>query len=110
MRAGRLGFIGLHSAHWSKMFKSILECTGNLGGWRHHAGPESLKVVAPSHPVARGISDFTIPETEMYDEPFDVPPPEKTVFFSFWKTGGAISQRLRLDGGPGKGLLFSSRT
>lgn len=106
VRAGRLGFIGLHSAHWSKMFKSILECTGNLGGWRHDAGPERLKVVAPSHPVARGISDFTIPETEMYDEPFDVPPPEKTVFFSYWKTGEQFRSGCVWTVGKGRVFYF----
>ena len=106
VRGGRLGFIGLHSAHWSKMFKSVLECTGNLGGWRHGAGPEHLKVVAPSHPIARGISDFTIPETEMYNEPFDVPPPEKVVFFSYWATGEQFRSGCTWTVGKGRVFYF----
>ncbi len=106
VRAGRLGFIGLHSAHWSKMFKSILECTGNLGGWRHGAGPEHMKVVAPSHPIARGISDFTIPETEMYNEPFDVPPPEKVVLFSYWVTGEQFRSGCTWTVGKGRVFYF----
>ena len=106
VRAGRLGFIGLHSAHWSKMFKSILECTGNLGGWRHGAGPEHLKVVSPSHPIARGISDFTIPETEMYNEPFDVPPPEKVVLFGYWATGEQFRSGCTWTVGKGRVFYF----
>ncbi len=32
---GGLGFIPLHSAHYSKTFRGVLNCTGHLkGGWR----------------------------------------------------------------------------
>ena len=82
-----LGFIGIHSAHYSKIFKTVLGCTGDLGGWREDGKPEFLKCVAPSHPIAKGLGDFTIPETEMYNEPFAVPAPEKTIFFSYWEAG-----------------------
>ena len=87
VKAGKLGFIALHSAHYSKLLKSILDCTGDLGSWRNGAGQEHLKVVAPFHPIAKGIGDFTVLETEMYGEPFRVPPPEKVIFFSYWNSG-----------------------
>ncbi len=87
VKAGKLGFIALHSAHYSKLLKSVLDSPGDLGSWRNGAGEEHLRVVAPFHPIAEGISDFTIPETEMYGEPFQVPPPEKVIFFSYWNTG-----------------------
>ena len=82
-----LGFIAIHSAHFSRIFKLLLEAPCNLGGWREDGKPESLKCVAPSHPIAAGIGDFIIPHTEMYNEPFNVPPPETTIFHSTWQGG-----------------------
>jgi len=49
-----MGFIALHSAHYSKTFKSILGCTGHLGGgWREGDPPdtEEITVCAPRHPI-----------------------------------------------------------
>ena len=86
VKDGKLGFIGIHSGKDSKIFQTLLNDTGRLGEWRHDAGPKTLKVGAPFHPIARGIRDFTIPETEMYNEPFGVLLPDSVIFFSYWKT------------------------
>ena len=106
VQAGQLGFIGLHSSHYSKVFRSVLECSGELGGWRHSAGTEHLKVVAPSHPIAQGISDFSIPATEMYNEPFRVPPPEKIIFFGCWETGEQFRSGCSWTVGQGRVFYF----
>ncbi len=101
-----LGFIAIHSAHYSKIFKTALDCPGDLGGWREEGKPEFLKCVAPSHPIAWGLSDFTIPHEEMYNEPFKVPPPEKTVFFSYWETGEQFRSLNTWTAGKGRVVYF----
>jgi trehalose utilization protein len=87
IRERGLGFIAIHSSHYAKIFKTLLDAPCDLGGWREDGKPESLKCVAPSHPIAKGIGDFIIPHTEMYNEPFKVPQPEATVFHSRWEGG-----------------------
>src|SRR6266567_4129183 len=82
-----LGFIAIHSSHYSKIFKTVLDAPCDLGGWREDGKPEFVKCVAPFHSIARGIGDFMIPQTEMYNEPFKVPPPEMTIFYSSWESG-----------------------
>lgn len=84
-----LGFVALHSAHYSKALKRILNCTGHLkGGWREDDQPEEVRVCAPRHPIALGVRDFTLPREEMYGGPFDVPPPAVVVLQSFFPAGG----------------------
>ncbi len=70
VKDGKLGFIGINSGKDSKIFQTLLNDPGRPGKWRHDAGPETLTVGAPFHPIARGIRDFTLPEPEMYNEPF----------------------------------------
>lgn len=84
-----MGFIGLHSAHYSKTLQKILGCTGHLkGGWREDDQAEEIHVCAPHHPIAHGVHDFTLAQEEMYGAPFDVPPPEVVVFQSYFPAGG----------------------
>lgn len=86
-----MGFVALHSAHYSKPFQSILSCPGHLkGGWRETtpADTEEVRVCAPKHPIAQGVKDFILPKEEMYGAPFDVPPPLCVVFQSYFPLGG----------------------
>ncbi len=86
-----LGFIPLHSGHYSKPYAAVLNANGHLyGGWREIEGfePEEITVCAPKHPIAAGIGDFTLDAEEMYGSPFGAPPFETLVFQSFFPHGG----------------------
>ncbi len=83
---GGMGFIPLHSAHHSKVFRALCGTSCNLR-WRH-GDRERLWVCDPHHMIARGLPDhFEIPAEEMYGEPFDIPSPDETVFIG-WFSGG----------------------
>lgn len=84
-----MGFIALHSAHYSKVFKSLMGTTCSLK-WRESTDKERLWNIAPSHPITRGIGEFfEIPMEEMYGEPFGIPTPDELIFIS-WFTGGEV--------------------
>lgn len=111
-----MGFVALHSAHYSKTFQRILNCTGHLkGGWREDDQPEQITICAPRHPIAQGLTDFTLPKEEMYGAPFDVPPAAATVLQSFYPAGGeyfpsglawTVGQGIdpKFESGPGGGV------
>lgn len=83
-----VGLVPVHSAHFSKPFIRVMGTTCSLGAWREEAEPEHVEVVSPDHPIAVGLPQkFTVPKTEMYDEPFDVPEPDVVVLRSTWDRG-----------------------
>ena len=85
---GGMGFIALHSAHYSQPFKALMGTSCDLGSWREEAEPEHLTTVGPEHPIATGIpAQWDIPQTEMYDEPFAIPNPDEVIFYSRWDRG-----------------------
>lgn len=50
--------------------------------------PGHLRTLLPKHPIARGVPEaFDIPQTEMYSEPFGVPPPDAVIFEERWDAG-----------------------
>jgi trehalose utilization protein len=84
-----MGLIVLHSAHYSKIFKSLMGTNCSLK-WRESTDKERLWNIAPHHPITRGIGDyFEIPREEMYGEPFGIPTPDELIFIS-WFTGGEV--------------------
>lgn len=84
-----MGLIALHSAHYSKIFKSLMGTTCSLK-WRESTDKERVWNVNPSHPITQGIGDFfEIPAEEMYGEPFGIPAPDELLFIS-WFTGGEV--------------------
>ena len=101
---GGMGLIALHSAHHSKIFKKLMGTTCNLR-WRHGARCR-VWVVKPSHPIAQGVDEtFSLPQEEMYGEPFDVPNPDDVVFMS-WFNGGEVS----VPAAPGPAATARSST
>ncbi len=84
-----LGLVALHSAHYAKPFKRVLNCTGHLkGGWREDYKPEHIRVCAPGHPIAHNVVDLTLAHEEAYGAPFDVPPAGAVIFQSHFPAGG----------------------
>jgi trehalose utilization protein len=91
VQKGGMGFVALHSAHYSKTFKKVLNATGHLkGGWRESNDTEEIYVCAPWHPIAEGVKNFVLPAEEMYGGPFDVPPQEVLVLQSYFPLGGEV--------------------
>jgi trehalose utilization protein len=83
------GFIGLHSAHFSKIFKRLMGTTCKLR-WRVADERERLWNVAPQHPITQGVGDYIeLPHVEMYGERFDIPEPDQQIFIS-WFEGGEV--------------------
>ena len=73
-----------------------------------HGKPSKMKTLLPRHPIARGIAqEFTLGQTEMYNEPFHVPRPDAVVFEETWEAG----QRFRSGAiwRLGKGKIFYFR-
>lgn len=47
-----------------------------------------IRVLDTQHPIVKGIpKTFTIPETEMYDEPYGIPEPDVLILDESWKGG-----------------------
>jgi len=117
VRTRGLGFVCLHSGHYAKPFKKTLNATGHLkGGWREADDHEEIYVTAPWHPIAEGVTNFTLDNEEMYGGPFDVPPHEVLVFQSYfpkygeafpagivWTVGEGIDPEFTSGPGGGKG-------
>lgn len=102
-----MGFIALHSAHYSKIFRRLMGTTCSLK-WREADDSEHLWVTAPGHPIAEGIGEsLDIEREEMYGEFFDIPQPETLVFVS-WFTGGEVF-RSGCCYTRGKGRVFYFR-
>jgi trehalose utilization protein len=84
-----MGLVVLHSGHFSKIFKVLMGTTCDLK-WREANDRERLWVVAPGHPIAQGLGEQIVLESEeMYGEHFDIPQPEELVFIS-WFSGGEV--------------------
>ncbi len=102
VREGRLGFIALYASCGSKPFKQMMSMPCEPGSWREDGRPEFVTVRAPGHPIARGITAFTIPKTDMFSEPFAVPNPETVVFVSTWERGETLRSGLTWTIGKGR--------
>ncbi|MFP6874974.1 MAG: ThuA domain-containing protein [Verrucomicrobiales bacterium] len=50
--------------------------------------PSLLRIIHKTHPICRGLpANFTLPLTEMYDEPFGIPEPDTLLFTEQWAAG-----------------------
>lgn len=101
-----MGFIALHSAHFSKPFKTLMGTHCSLT-WREAGERERLWVVAPSHPIAEGLGKyFELPQVEMYGERFDVPEPDQVVFISWFEGGEVFRSGCTWQRGNGRVFYF----
>lgn len=103
-----MGFIPLHSAHFSKPFIKLMGTTCSLQ-WRE-GDRERLWCVLPAHPIAKGFGgDFDyvdIPVEEMYGERFDIPQPDELVFIGWFKGGEVFRSGCCWYKGRGKVFYF----
>lgn len=162
VKEGRLGFIGLHSAHWAKPFVRLMQerakedalkqlpeaerASGKWvfmndapyykligrasrltpfvepaegGGWRltlpqcvfpayrNDGMPSHVTTRLPQHPIAAGLpAQWDIPRTEMYGEPFHVPPPDEVVFEEKWDKGEHFRSGCLWSVGKGRVFYF----
>ncbi len=100
-----MGFIALHSAHFSKPFIKLMGTTCSLK-WRD-GDRERVWCINPSHPIAKGIPEhFNIPVEEMYGERFDIPAPDELVFIGWFKGGEVFRSGCCWYKGLGKVFYF----
>ncbi|MDR1191436.1 MAG: ThuA domain-containing protein [Verrucomicrobiales bacterium] len=101
-----MGLIVLHSGHYSKIFRRLMG-TGCGLQWREANEKERLWVCNPGHPIAAGLdASFTLPEEEMYGEPFGIPTPEEQVFVSWFEGGEVLRSGCCWHRGNGKIFYF----
>ena len=75
--------------------------------FRPDGKPSTVHVMAPKHPIARGIpAEFTIAQTEMYNEPFHVPAPDEVIFEERWQPGEWFRSGMVWTVGKGKVFYF----
>lgn len=100
-----LGFVALHSAHYARPFKRLIDASGDLGDvrWQNVGEVEEIEVVDPDHPIADGVEDFTLEGTEMFGEPFDIPEPDAVVLESTFPKGGEFRSAVTFTFGEGRG-------
>jgi trehalose utilization protein len=107
-----MGYLPLHSSHFALPFKAVLNEIApvkDVGAWRAYINdgkPTQISVTDPAHPIAKGVTGFTIPETERYDEPFQVPGPETVVFGGTYADGQHARQGLCWTIGKGRVFYF----
>jgi trehalose utilization protein len=79
--------------------------------WGAYVGDSTtldVTVKQPDHPIAKGVSNFTVPHGERYSDPYAVPEPEAVVFEGVHtlKDGGKDPSRVGLCWTIGKGRMF----
>ena len=102
---GGMGFIALHSAHNSKVFKKMMGTSCSLK-WRDHSR-ERIWNICPSHPIAKGVDEtFVLEDEEMYGEFFDIPKPDDVIFLGWYNSGEVFRSGCTFTRGNGKIFYF----
>ncbi len=100
-----MGFLPLHSAHFSKIMKLLMGTTMSLR-WRH-GDRERIFTTAHGHPIAAGLPPyFELPIEEMYGEYFDIPKPDDVVFTGWFAGGEVFRSGCTFTRGLGKIFYF----
>jgi trehalose utilization protein len=101
-----MGLIVLHSGYSSKIFRRLLGTSCSVK-CRATDEKERLWVVAPSHPIAAGLSErFELPAEETYGESFDIAQPDSTVFISWFEGGEVFRSGCCWERGYGRLFYF----
>lgn len=101
-----MGLICLHSAHFSKIFRTMMGTNCSLK-WREVNEKERLWNIEPGHPITEGIGEyFELPHVEMYGERFDIPTPDRVVFISWFQGGEVFRSGCCWERGHGRVFYF----
>jgi trehalose utilization protein len=101
-----MGLIGLHSSHYSKIFKKLMGTNCSLK-WRIADEKERLWNLKPGHPITEGIGEYLeLPNEEMYGERFDIPEPDDLIFVSWFPGGEVFRSGCVFNRGNGKIFYF----
>ncbi|MBI5384476.1 MAG: ThuA domain-containing protein [Verrucomicrobia bacterium] len=103
-----MGYIATHSSHFAKPLKRLL---GTPCSWREYkADGTSVKIIVkdPTHPIAKGVKDFSLPKIERYGNPFAVPKPESLIFDGIYTKpdGSTAPGDMGMCWTIGKGRVF----
>jgi trehalose utilization protein len=75
--------------------------------WGRDSQPATVNILLPSHPVVKGVpAQFTISQTEMYNEPFHVPEPDEVILEERWPSGEWFRSAMSWKVGKGRVLYF----
>jgi trehalose utilization protein len=75
--------------------------------YRNDGMPSHVTTLLPQHPIAAGLPvQWDIPRTEMYGEPFHVPPPDEVVFEEKWDKGEYFRSGCVWQVGKGRVFYF----
>ncbi|MBK8036000.1 MAG: ThuA domain-containing protein [Verrucomicrobiaceae bacterium] len=75
--------------------------------YRNDGMPSHVSTLLPQHPIAAGLpAQWDIPRTEMYGEPFHVPPPDEVVFEEKWDKGEHFRSGCVWQVGKGRVFYF----
>ncbi len=81
VRAEGMGFIALHSAHFSKPNRLLMGTPCSFAAYVCDNRETVIRVSEAGHPIATGVaSEFTIGNEERYSDPYAVPPAAATPF------------------------------
>lgn len=104
---GGMGLLVLHSAHFSKIFKTLMGTSCALD-WRNEDDQELVWTIAPTHPIAQGVPHpLVIDRQEMYGEFFDIPVPDEVIFLSTFSGGEVFRSGVTFTRGFGRIFYFS---
>ena len=102
-----MGFIPLHSAHASKIFRKLCGTNSEQLRWREVGERERIWVIEPGHPIAGGLDKYIeLEHTEMYGERFNIPAPDTLVFISWFEGGEVFRSGCCYHRGEGKIFYF----
>lgn len=103
-----MGFIALHSAIVSRVFRGLMG-TSCAMKWREVGEKERVWVIDRGHRIAAGLEReyIDIPISEMYGESANIPHPEDLVFVSWYAGGEVMRSGCCYKRGNGRIFLFT---
>ena len=104
-----MGFIALHSSHFAKPNKRLMNDACSFSVYRGDSTTLKITVSDASHPITKGVSkEFTLDHSERYSDPYVVPKAEAIVLdgVAALKDGGKDPSHQGYCWTIGKGRMF----